>query len=67
MRITWEFINSTMKNDQWFQVRYTGYIELSVRSIPIYPANLATFEENRIFERPNRPFWTPAAPKRNMM
>ena len=38
-----------------------------VRSIPIFPVNLVTFEENRIFGRPKRPFWIPAAPKHDMM
>ena len=39
----------------------------SVRSIPIDPSNVATYEESLIFGCPNRPFWTPAAPKRDMM
>ena len=41
--------------------------KMSVRSISIYPDNLATFQESLIFGRPKRPFWTPAAPKRDMM
>ena len=40
---------------------------MSVRLNPIYPANLTIFEEIWIFGRPKRPFWTPAAPKRDMM
>ena len=41
--------------------------EMSVRSIPIFPAHLATFEESWIFGHPKRPFWTPAAPKCDMI
>ena len=40
---------------------------MSARSIPIYPANLVTSEESWIFGHPKRPFWTPVAPKRDMM
>ena len=40
--------------------------KVSVRSFPIIPANLTTYEENQIFGRPKRPFWTPVAPKRDM-
>ena len=40
--------------------------KMSARSIPIYPTNLATFEENLIFGRPKRPFWTPMAPKHDI-
>ena len=36
---------------------------MSDRSILIYPANLATFVEKLIFERPKRPFCKPVAPK----
>ena len=35
--------------------------KMSVWSIQIFPANLATFKENLIFGRPKRPFWTPVA------
>ena len=38
--------------------------KMSTRSIPIYPANLATFEESWILGRPKRPFWMATAPKR---
>ena len=41
--------------------------KMSARSIPIYPVNLATFEENWTFGRTKRPFWTPVVPKRDMM
>ena len=34
---------------------------MSARSIPIYPANLANYEETLTFGRPKRPFWTPVA------
>ena len=37
---------------------------MSVGSIPIYPANLATIDKNLMFWCPKRPFWTP---KRDMM
>ena len=40
---------------------------MSTRSIPIYPRNLATFEESIIFWRPKRLFWTAVAAKRDMM
>ena len=40
--------------------------KMSVRSIPIYPAYLATFEGSCIFWRPKRPFWIPVATKRDM-
>ena len=33
--------------------------KMSVRSIPIYPANLVTFEESLIFGHPNAPFGRP--------
>ena len=33
--------------------------KMSVRSIPIYLANLAIFEGSWISGRPKRPFWTP--------
>ena len=36
---------------------------MSARSIPIYPANLATFEESWIFGAPFGLIWAPAAPK----
>ena len=38
-----------------------------VRLIPVYPANLATYEESWIFGRPKRAFWTPVAPKRDVI
>ena len=38
-----------------------------VRSIAIYPVDLATFEDSWIFERQKPPFWTAVAPKRDMM
>ena len=38
-----------------------------VISIPILIEKLVTFEENLILRRPKRPFWTPIAPKRDMM
>ena len=41
--------------------------KMSVRSNPIFQANLATSEENWIFGRPKRPFWMPIMPKRDMM
>ena len=41
--------------------------KMSVRSIPIYPANLATFEEKKIFGQGKYRFWSPAAPKREIM
>ena len=41
--------------------------KMGVGSIPIYPANLATFEESRIFGAPFGRVWAPLAPKRDMM
>ena len=41
--------------------------KVSVRSISIYLSNLATVDENWIFGRLKRPFWTPVKPKREMM
>ena len=41
--------------------------KMSVTSILIYPANLSTFEGSWLFEHPKRRFWTPTAPKRNMI
>ena len=41
--------------------------KMSVRSISIFPANLATFKENEIFGYPKRPFWMTVAPKYDMM
>ena len=38
---------------------------MNVRSLPIYPANLATFEEGYIFVRPKCPFWMSVTPKRD--
>ena len=40
---------------------------MSVRSILIYPANLAIFEQNRIFGRPKGLSWTSVEPKRDVM
>ena len=40
---------------------------MSVRSIQIYPADLATFDENWIFGHTKLPFWTHVALKRDMM
>ena len=40
---------------------------MSVRWIPIYAVNLDNFEESWIFGYLKRPFWTPVAPKRDMM
>ena len=39
---------------------------MSVRSIPFYPENLAISEESLFFWCPKCPFWTPAAPKRDI-
>ena len=44
----------------------SSMLKISVKSIPIYYANLAISEEKLMFRHPKCPFWTPAAPKRNM-
>ena len=40
--------------------------KISVRSFPIYHANLVTFVKNWTFGRPKCPFWTSVARKRDM-
>ena len=39
---------------------------MSARSIQIYPANLASFKESRIFVAPLGRVWVPLAPKHDM-
>ena len=41
--------------------------KMSARSIPIFPANLATFEFFLIFGVPFVHLWTPVVPKRDIM
>ena len=41
--------------------------KMSAKSIPIYSANLDTFEESWVFGCPKRLIWTLAAPKQDMM
>ena len=57
-------IDSSTKN---CRKKFIYLQKMSVRSIPNYPANLATFEESCIFGRPKHPFRTPVVPKRAMM
>ena len=53
--------------ENWESHKKKSFMQkMSARSIQIYPANFATFEESLIFGRTKRPFWTAVAAKRNM-
>ena len=55
-----KYIKSIISQKLRIAQKMSFMIKVSVRSIPNYAANLATYEENWIFERPKRPIWTHA-------
>ena len=61
--LIYEYNNISKTNNNTKKVIYA---KNEHQSIPIYPANLATFENSWIFERPKCPFWTATAPRRDM-
>ena len=67
IRKTQKLLKVTLSQELRIAYKKSFVQKMSTRSIPIYPVNLATFEENWIFGHPERPFWAPMAPKRDVM